>query len=127
MNKKMLIGLSLSIIVLATGVFVLKNKKQGTEIKVSNKPVFTIQETRQRDLGFKLKLDECIQEGQNKFILVDVDNNETYVFANTKQYFAGPHPIKEEELIKKSIKEFDNLVISKLDCAKLEQEIYTKN
>lgn len=123
MKKKVLAVLVL-IAVVGSGVLLLKNQKKAQpQIKVSDKPVFTIQESRKVDLGFKLKLDECFEQDQKQYILVDVDNNDTYVLAEAKQYFVGPHPIKEEELIKKNIKEYDQLSVSKLDCALLEQKL----
>ena len=76
--------------------------------------------SRKTDFGFKYKVNNCVSEGDKTMVLVDVDNNSTYVFADAKQYYAGTKTITENELIKISALEFDKKQdVSLLECRDL--------
>lgn len=123
-NMKMKSVSVLGIVAVLGGLIVLGtvlSKKHGA--KTEKAPSFTVEQTRKKDYGFKLKIDDCVSESQKDLIVVDVDNSNTYVLADAKQYFQGPHPITEDQLVKISAAELDQKQdVVKVSCADLEQK-----
>lgn len=118
--KKGLIGVG--VVGLVAALWAVESH-QSSQKKVST----TVQTTRKKDFGFKFKIDECLTQttatGEKKdFILVDVDDSNTYVLANAEQYFNGPHPLVEEQLVKQSAAELDKTSVAGVSCEDLQKK-----
>lgn len=117
MNKKNLIVLILTGLLLATLVFWIKNQKKEETPKTE--PVFSVIETRKNDYGFKFKLNECLLKDEKEYMVVDIDDSNTYVLASAAQFFKGPHPLTDKDLLKVAVKEVDESSATPLSCGDL--------
>ena len=126
-NKSLLlVVVGLAVVI---GAIVLSNKQsqKATLTEVKPQPTFTVQETRKKNFGFKLNIDDCFTKDKKDYIVVDVDDEKTYVVASAKQYYSGPYPITETQLEKIDAKDLDSKdVVVKKQCSEMETKYTAK-
>jgi len=120
MNMKVMRGfVGVAVVLFVAILLVSRNHPMMSE----KSPALTVQKTRQKDFGFKMKVDECFTSEGKDYYIVDIDNNSTYVTADAKQYYVGPHPITEGQLAKMPASEMDKKSgINKVNCSDLEKK-----
>jgi hypothetical protein len=111
MNFKTLILTLFVTVLVAGGSVIFKNK------------IASKSEVKGFSHEFQLKVGECALLKETDMILIDIETPKTYVFASAKRYYAGPYPIKDEDVVKLKETQMDSH-FSKLDCKQLESKYY---
>lgn len=76
------------------------------------------------DHGVKLKINDCVEISSQEMIVIDIEEKQTYILADAKQFYVGPFPITESMLKKIAVKDVDSTEISKLECRELEAKYF---
>jgi len=122
--KKVATWQNISLLVFIVIVLILttrNDKKEETEKpKDSSKEVYSVIETRKNDHGFRFKLNECLIKDKTEYMVVDIDDNSIYVLAKAEQFFKGPYPLTDKDLVKVGVQETDkDTSINPVSCSDL--------
>lgn len=120
MNNRVLVSVAVALIVIGGLSMLLSRKVAKQADDVPTPSTFVVQEGRKLDFGLKYKVNDCLSEGGAEWLVVDVDDDTTYVLAPARRFYMGPHPLLDEDLRKVAATELDAKESSKQSCGDLE-------